>query len=171
MYAILPYDKLDKHGNALFKVGQADSFRKRIEQYHTYYPNGVYIKSLLKNPRTQFKRDENNKRINISLKQYYNKVESFLHKDIVEKGGKQLRSTTRIADSKNHSEGLGKTEWFYTNQHVIDDAFNDTNNKFGGSVYNAHLNNLNSVVNRERKKDKKNKNITEFKAEIYYKIK
>ena len=35
MYAILPYERLDKHGNALFKVGQADDFKKRFESYHT----------------------------------------------------------------------------------------------------------------------------------------
>ena len=31
LYAILPYEKLDKNNKALFKVGYADSFEKRFE--------------------------------------------------------------------------------------------------------------------------------------------
>ena len=49
LYSILPYERLN-HGKALFKVGLADSFDKRFENYHTDYPLGFYIKNLLASP-------------------------------------------------------------------------------------------------------------------------
>ena len=160
MYAILPYERLDKHGNALFKVGQADDYKKRFESYHTYYPNGFYYKNLLAEPRANRKNDKGER---LGKKVYYNKIEKFIHKDIVENGGKQLRTTTRIKNSKKNVNNLGDTEWFYTNPKTLDTAFNDAHKKFGGSVYNPHLDTLNKQAVKERTG-------TDYKAEIYYKF-
>ena len=162
MYAILPYERLDKHGNALFKVGQADDYKKRFESYHTYYPLGFYYKNLLANPRAN-KRGADGKRELIGNKTYYNKVEKFIHQDIVANGGKQLKTTTRIKNSKKNNENLGDTEWFYTNEKTLDKAFDDAHNKFGGDKYNASVKGIN-------KEAKKNAVGADYKAEIYYKI-
>ena len=56
LYAILPYERLDKHKKELFKVGLAKSFDKRFESYHTDYPLGFYYKNLLASP-TKEKKD------------------------------------------------------------------------------------------------------------------
>ena len=55
MYSILPYERLNR-GKGLFKVGLADNFDKRFENYHTDYPLGFYIKNLLASP-TKHKED------------------------------------------------------------------------------------------------------------------
>lgn len=160
MYAILPYERLDKHGNALFKVGQADDFKKRFESYHTYLPLGFYYKNLLANPRANRKNEKGER---LDQKTYYNKIEKFIHKDIVDNGGKQLKTTTRVKNSKKNNENLGDTEWFYTNAKTLDTAFNDANQKFGGTKYNAHLDGINKQANR-------NLVGADYKAEIYYKF-
>ena len=79
LYALLPYERLDAKGKALFKVGQADSFRKRFEQYHTYYPLGFYYKNLLANPDKGkepffYKDSEDRGKRKLNLKKYYNKI-------------------------------------------------------------------------------------------------
>jgi hypothetical protein len=161
MYAIMPYERLDKHGNALFKVGQAKDFRKRFESYHTYYPDGFYYKSLLKNPRAN-RKNENGERI-LNEKTYYNKVEKSLHQDIIDRKGKRLLTTTRVKNSKINPENLGDTEWFYTDPKTLDKAFKATHQKFGGSLYNKDLDH----INKEARKASIGAN---YKAEIYYKI-
>jgi hypothetical protein len=178
LYAILPYERLDRHGNALFKVGLADDFNKRFENYHTDYPLGFYYKNLLANPTKRSedykvnavgkdgKRPSPEERENAkksSKIKYYKKIEEHLWKDISGNGGERLRTTTRIKNSKINKDNLGDTEWFYTSPKVIDDAFNDAFRTYGGKEYSGHLNHINSNANRNRR------NAT-YKAEIYYKI-
>lgn len=43
LYCYMPFEKLDKHKKAVFKIGLAIDFNSRTEIYHTYYPNGVYM--------------------------------------------------------------------------------------------------------------------------------
>ena len=167
MYAIMPYERTDRHGNALFKVGQADDFKKRFESYHTYYPLGFYYKNLLANPRANRKGVDGKR---LGDKTYYNKVENFIHKDIVEHGGTQLKTTTRIKNSKKNVNNLGDTEWFYTDEKTLDKAFDDAHNKFGGNKYNASVRGINTEADKNEKAMNKNKKGDNYKAEIYYKI-
>jgi len=159
LYAILPYDRIDKNGNGLFKVGQADDYKKRFENYHSYYPLGFYYKNLLANPKAN--RKVNGERL--SDKKYLNKIETFIHNDIKKLGGKQLLSTTRIKYAKQNNNIGGDTEWFYTNEKTLDTAFQDANNKFGGLNYSAHLKDINKTANLKQKK-------ATYTGEIYYKL-
>ena len=50
LYAITPFSKLDEYGNTLFKIGLATTLHKRMEDYHTVFPMGMYICDVLENP-------------------------------------------------------------------------------------------------------------------------
>ena len=44
LYCFLPYERLDDEKKAIFKCGMAtQDFADRLENYHSYYPLGVYI--------------------------------------------------------------------------------------------------------------------------------
>lgn len=175
LYSILPYERLDKHKKALFKVGLADSFDKRFEQYHTYYPLGFYYKNLLASPnklKENFKvnavgddgkrpspQQREQARKSSTIK-YYKNIEKSIFHDIEEHGGKMLKTTTRI---KNADERGGDSEWFYTNEKTLDTAFSNAFKKYGGKNLENNLNN----INKNAEKNKKNATYT---GEIHYKI-
>jgi hypothetical protein len=50
VYCLFPFDSLDKTKKGVFKIGMAGHFDKRVKQYHTYLPQGVFYKCFLKNP-------------------------------------------------------------------------------------------------------------------------
>ena len=175
LYSILPYEKLDKKGKALFKVGLADSFDNRFEQYHTYYPLGFYYKNLLASPnkfKENFKVDaiaEKGKRPTpeeratakkSSTIKYYKHIENYIFKDIQRLGGQMLKATTRI---KNADENGGDTEWFYTDEPTLDTAFNDAYKIYGGNNLQNHLKDINKEAARNKKK-------STYTGEIHYKI-
>ena len=179
LYAILPYEKLDKDKKALFKVGLADNFDRRFESYHTYYPLGFYYKNLLLNPNKQL--NEVRKKTNEQFKKThkgrptpeqrealkkttriknYLSAEKSVFRDIKELGGQQLRTTTRV---KNANETGGESEWFYTNQETLDKAFAKANKEYGGKLLATHLNDIN-------KNAANNRSGSTYTGEIYYKI-
>ena len=175
LYAILPYERLDKHKKALFKVGLAESFDKRFESYHTDYPLGFYYKNLLASP-TKEKKDfkvnavgkdgarptpeEREKALRATTKKYYRHIENYIFKDLQEHGAKRLKTTTRI---RNADENGGDSEWFYANEEQLDNAFKDAFKIYGGKNLDNHLKDINRNANANAK------NAT-YKAEIYYKI-
>ena len=175
LYAILPYEKLDKHGNAIFKVGLANSFEKRFENYHTDYPFGFYIKSLLASPNKHREDFRTNPKTKDGVRptpeerelarkttgsKYYKHIESSIFKDIEAHGGKNLKSTTRIRDADEHG---GNTEWFYTNEKTLDHAFTHAFKIYGGKNLDNHLKDIN-------KNAAANKRGSTYNAEIHYKI-
>ena len=171
LYSILPYERLN-HGKALFKVGLADSFDKRFENYHTDYPLGFYIKNLLASPtknKEDFKVHPFHKGLSPEEKavakkasniKYLKHMEKFVFKEIKDHGGKQLRTTTRVRDANLNG---GVSEWFYTNEKTLDNAFKEAKEKFGGKNLENHLKNINEIADENQKK-------SNYKAEIYYKI-
>jgi hypothetical protein len=46
----MPYETLDMKNNAIFKIGMTLNFKNRVEEYHTYFPNGVYHIAYLADP-------------------------------------------------------------------------------------------------------------------------
>ena len=174
LYAILPYERLDPKGKALFKVGQADSFRKRFESYHTYFPLGFYYKNLLANPDKRKEtffyqdKDDRNKR-KLNLKKYYNRIEHEIHDEIVDHGGKQLYATTRVKNGEADKDGniKGQTEWFYTSPQVLDDAFQHAFKIYGGKPYTGHLDDINKQADKNAKATR---HLPVYNAEIHYKI-
>lgn len=44
LYCLLPFEKLDRKKKAIFKVDMtSQDVASRIENYHSYYPLGLYI--------------------------------------------------------------------------------------------------------------------------------
>jgi hypothetical protein len=128
IYCYLPFGNIDKHHKAIFKVGMAMNFNKRTEQYHTYFPLGVYMIAFLEEPpfvKTRSKK-ENTK------KEHYIKVEKFIMSYLTKEGATRVYSTTRAQLLNDKKEG--KTEWFYTNEDLIHEAFTEANKKFGGEL-------------------------------------
>ena len=49
-YCFMPYETVDAKDNAIFKVGMTKNFDARADQYHTYFPGGVYLVAFLADP-------------------------------------------------------------------------------------------------------------------------
>ena len=47
IYCILPFEKLDGKGNAVFKIGLTTNIGKRIENYHSEFSLGAYLVAFL----------------------------------------------------------------------------------------------------------------------------
>jgi hypothetical protein len=172
LYSILPFERLDKDKKAVFKVGLADSFDKRFEGYHTDFPLEFYYKNLLASPKKgirEFQTDtrglklsqdaKRNLRTN-DRKRYYRKIETAIFKDIEDHGGDRVKSTTRI---RNADENGGDTEWFYTDEKTLDDAFKNAYKIYGG----RNLQNSLSHINRTATKNKREATYT---GEIHFKV-
>ncbi len=145
LYCFLPFERIDKNKKAVFKIGLAtNSFNTRIEQYHTYFPNGVYMVAFLENPpvpkRLRSRPNETPK------KQHYLAIEKFIFDNVVDNGGKRLYSTTRTKNKNANNEG--ETEWVYTNEKIIHNAFNDAKDKYGGNLKLFYLEGLDPDTNK-----------------------
>jgi len=179
LYAILPYEKLDANKKALFKVGLADKYNTRFESYHTYYPLGFYYKNLLLNPNKNLNEIRNTTMANFkkshegrptpqqreAIKKTSNSknlisAEKAVFAEIQELGGRRLRTTTRVKDM---NELGGVSEWFYTNEKTLDDAFEKVNDKYGGKLYSTHLKKINANAIQ-------NKYNSTYTGEIHYKV-
>ena len=159
LYCFLPYANLDKFHKSIFKVGLADNFNKRNEQYSTYFPLGVYFVAFLEEPRVPMKLRKDRK--GITKKEQYIKIENFIMNYIVNHNGKRVYSTTRTKGLNDKNEG--ETEWFYTNEELIHDAFNEAHKKFGGDLKLFYLEGFDektgkfTSINEIAKEDEKTK--------------
>ena len=169
LYSIMPYEKLDKHGKAVFKVGYAMSFKNRFEQYHTSYPLGFYMKNLLAEPTEErenfyYKDPKNRNKRALHKKTYYGEIERNIFQDLKDEGAEQLFSTTRVKNGKmRDGVYVGQTEWFYASPKQVDNAFDFAYKIYGGKPYSAHLNNINREADKHRGGNS-------YSAEIHYKI-
>lgn len=161
VYCILPYERLDKNGKAVFKVGLASNLRSRMEQHHTDYPLGFYYTAILENPllSAKLKDTSEEKKATTSL---LRKVEKYIFNEIENLGGQKIHSTTRVRNL--NVKGEGATEWFYTNEDTIHQAFTNASIKFGGKLDISHLNDINKTATQNEKRKKK------YLAEIIYKL-
>jgi hypothetical protein len=144
LYCIMPYETLDRKGNAIFKVGLALDFNKRMEQYHTYFSNGVYYDAFLQNPPVRTI-ETRNKPLQTKTKLYL-EIEKFIIDDIVKNGGKRIYSTTRIKNKNDKKEG--STEWIYTNEDTIHRAFLTAEKKYGGQSHLFYLDGLDPTTGK-----------------------
>lgn len=147
IYCFLPFERLDEHNCAVFKIGLSVDFRNRIEQYHTYFGLGVYMVAFL-----EYKGDEKKTRSQLQT------IERYVFNHIKEAGGVPIKSTTRVKNS-------GSTEWIYTNEKDIHDAFQSAWKHFQG--YKKHLFTLKGINSEANKREKKQPN---YVAEIVYPI-
>lgn len=134
----MPFERLDKNKKAIFKIGLAMNFTHRTENYHTYFPKGVYMIAFLENPpiprNTRRTKDEK------PTKVHYQAIEKFLFNHVMANGGKRVHSTTRTRNPNEDKEG--STEWFYTDETTIHEAFTEAKNKYGGKLKLYYLEGL-----------------------------
>ena len=55
------------------------------------------------------------------------------------------------------------SEWFYTDEKVLDKAFEKVNDKFGGKLYSTHLKKINANA-------RQNQLNSTYTGEIHYKV-
>jgi hypothetical protein len=159
VYCFLPFDNIDKFGNAVFKIGVAIDFNSRTEQYHTYYPLGVYFVAFLKEPRTPIHLRGKKQ---ITTKEQYLKIEKYVLEYLVDHGGENIKSTTRTRELNEKLEG--KTEWVYAGEKLIHKAFVEAQKNYGGEVMLYSLKGINKkAVNKE-------KIIPNYEGKIIYKL-
>jgi hypothetical protein len=152
-YCITPYDTLDKKGNTIFKVGKAMDFKNRIEEYHTYFPNGVYNLAYLIEPKKIMKWDLDDvnewkemnkgkptgeKEIKFAMKnEYYGRIERYIFKYLSQYEAERIHATTRDRDKDEKERGV--TEWFYCDEDIIHEAFQSAQLKYGGTLMQYYL--------------------------------
>ena len=128
VYCFMVFDALDNKNKAVFKIGMTVSkLPKRVEQYHTYFPNGITLVAVIENPTN----DLVMKTKQTIRRMHYEEIEKFIMVDIIKHGGFQINTTTRIRKG-------GDTEWVYTNLSTIHNAFQKAHKKYGGdfTAYN-----------------------------------
>lgn len=129
IYCYLPFERLDQYKKAVFKIGLAIDFNNRTEQYHTYFPLGVYMVAFLVNPPIPRKTRTQDEK---PTRAHYQVIERFILDYIENNGGKRVYSTTRIKNPNLKKEG--ETEWIYTDEQTIQQAFKEAQKKFNGKL-------------------------------------
>ena len=147
LYCLLPFEKLDKEKKAVFKVGMtSQDLAGRIENYHTYYPLGLYICFFLSYPRIQDGEDK---------KKIYRQMEKKLIANLKEAGSKMLIFPSRPSM---------KSEWFYANWTQLQTAFRQVQTECGGVLHEFSLDSINKQYDTIMKNKKK------YIGEIVYKV-
>jgi hypothetical protein len=142
LYCFLPFNRIDKNKKAVFKIGLAINFTHRTEQYHTYFPNGVYMIAFLENPPVpRTTRTQKGK----TKKEHYLAIEKYIFKHVLDNGAKRIHSTTRSRNPNENKEG--ETEWVYTDEETVHEAFTDAKSKYGGNLKLFYLEGLDPDTN------------------------
>jgi hypothetical protein len=138
IYCFLPYEKVDSNNKCVVKIGQTSNFQKRIKQYHTYFPLGVYMIGFLINPpyrkvdKVKRKKGEPKAKLPSAKTSQYLKIESFIIDKLkgLEKRGKAkiIYSTTHV--KRPNASGEGETEWIYTSAETIHQVFKKAREEF-----------------------------------------
>ncbi len=144
LYAYMPFERLDSYHKAVFKIGMAADFNKRTEQYHTYFPLGVYMVAFLENPPVP--RNTRRNQNETPTKAHYLKIEKFVLNYLDKHNAKMIHSTTRVKNPNVDKEG--QTEWVYTNETLIHEAFTAAKKQFGGKLKLFYLEGLDPVTNK-----------------------
>lgn len=141
IYCIMPFERRDKNNKAVFKIGMAiKTINRRMENYHTTFPMGFYYVAILEQP--------TKKRSLRDIYTYYREIEQFIFKYITDEGAKRITSTTRINSG-------GNTEWFYTDEDLIHEAFVKAQNIYGGKIDLSSLDGINKNAKKNEARKKK----------------
>ena len=149
IYCVTPFDTLDNHGKTLYKIGMSLDLSKRLDDYITYFPNGVYMIAFLANPPvrvrdTRYVSQE-------TKKSKYSKIEKDIFDYLVSKKAVQIHSPARVRNLNDRKEG--QTEWFYCSEELIHEAFQQAYDKFGGDGHLFTFENINEkAAASERRK-------------------
>ena len=132
IYCFLPYETVDKEGKAVFKIGMTTrDFAVRIEEYHTYYPLGVYMCLFLtfQGMKPVPKADR---------KKHHETIERAVFEAVAAHHGKRLKFPSRPGRKGNYD----KAEWVYASFEQIRDAFDDVRQIYGGTLEAFNLDGL-----------------------------
>ena len=144
LYCFLPFNRIDKNKKAIFKIGLAMNINSRTENYHTYFPLGVYMIAFLENPpiprNTRKSHNEKPKKV------HFLAIEKFIFNYVIEHSGKRVYSTTRTRNQNEKKEG--ETEWIYTDELTIHEAFTEAKNKYGGNLKLFYLEGIDPDTNK-----------------------
>jgi hypothetical protein len=81
LYCFMPFEKLDANNKAVFKIGLALDLSNRTENYHTYFPLGVYMVAFLNEiPARKYLRSMKK---NMTTKELYLEIETFIFNTII----------------------------------------------------------------------------------------
>ena len=141
-YALMPFESLDEKGKAIFKIGMStSSMNKRMDTYHTYFPEGVYYESFLIDPPIRGQQTRTMTKIR-KKKEVYLEIEKYIIDHILRQAGtKRVHSTSRIRNANENWEG--ETEWIYCKEENIHKAFTAAQKKYGGQMHLFYLDGLN----------------------------
>jgi hypothetical protein len=147
LYCLLPYEKLDTKKKAIFKVGRtSQDLASRIENYHTYFPLGLYICFFLAYPRLKRGQDRG---------ELHRGMEKSLIVNLKETNAKMLLFPSRPSQ---------KSEWFYTNFNDLQTAFRQVQVEYGGVLHEFSLDEINENYKTIMKTKKK------YVGEIVFKV-
>lgn len=151
IYCFTPFESLDDDDKGLFKVGLSSNIAYRAEQGYTYFPLGVYWVAFL---------------TDLNTKAYtLNSVEKFIFQKLVDKGAKRIYTETR--EKNRNEEGLGASEWFYTDiatiQHVFKIAVKEYKNCKAYFDYN-----MREIKNQSTERKDKAENENHYTGKIIY---
>jgi hypothetical protein len=138
LYAFMPWTSLDKNKKAVIKIGESSDLTRRTDNYHTYFPNGVYMLGFItdiKIPKGTRQKPAKKPRV------IREEMEQYIMDYINENGGKRLYSTSRVKRQNNTMEG--QTEWVYTSIELLHEAFEKCAKKFNGKSHLYYLEGLN----------------------------
>ena len=158
IYAILPFERLDTNKKSMFKIGYAMDVNRRIENYHTYFPAGVYCVAFLSEP-FPVRPPTRNRPNPPTRKEKFVEIEKYILSKLKEKGASQLYSTTRV--QKGNDKKWGQTEWFYTTADLIHECFLLAQRRFGGKLEIFNTTEVNKTA-------KNRKTQSFYNGEIYF---
>ena len=151
-YCIMPHERIDDNSKALFKIGMSLDFTSRIDEYHTYFPEGVFHVAFLCDPtveewsenekkewKEKWMKATKNKKLQVTPKdvikamktQKYKEIEKYIFEYVANNNGQRLHSTVNV----RHPDPItkkGETEWFYTDDSLVHEAFTSAEEKYGG---------------------------------------
>jgi hypothetical protein len=155
-YCFMPYENFDDNDKALFKIGMSLDLKSRIDEYHTYFPEGLYHVAFLVDPEVEEWSIEKKEewRINANLKKFskndiikamktqkYKEIEKFLFDHVSKNDGRRLHATVNVRNADPITR-KGATEWFYTDAGLIHEAFTNAEERYGGEKILYHFSGL-----------------------------
>jgi T5orf172 domain len=147
LYCLLPFEKLDSNKKAIFKVGMtSQDVASRLENYHTYYPLGLYLCFFLSYPR--LKKDQDRMKL-------YKEMEKKLITYLKESDAKMMVFPSRPSK---------RSEWFYTNYDDLQNSFRQVQSEYGGVLHEFSLDGINKQYDTIMKNKKK------YVGEIVFKV-
>ena len=109
---------MEQDNKGVFKIGNTtQTFQQRLQQYHTYFVNGVYVLFFITiSPKNDVYYPENYKHL-------LNVIEDYVIKLIKSKGGV-------IILDKRRTWKQGQSEWVYSDLETIQKCFKETVEEF-----------------------------------------